>query len=145
MTEQQQAKQFIPQGTMVYWTDPASRHSEEHTSGFYIVAQAPAASDHDAEDLEDMDTILKEAVYILKNGSGGEAEVLHQELRIATESERHQYYVNHRGEYCPHCMSDHIEGGFVDISEGQAFQEVWCNDCDKEWKDSYKLQGYCRN
>lgn len=40
---------------------------------------------------------------------------------------------------CPNCGSENIEGGFVEISEGGATQDVHCNDCNKRWFDIYQL------
>ena len=40
---------------------------------------------------------------------------------------------------CPYCGSDDIEGGFVEIDSGGAWQEVYCHICHKEWSDIYKM------
>ena len=41
---------------------------------------------------------------------------------------------------CPFCKSENIEAQMFD-SDGltQAFQDVECKDCGREWRDHYKL------
>jgi len=51
-------------------------------------------------------------------------------------------YVGKLGLRCPHCHSDSISGGEVNIDAGTATQEVTCDDCDAEWLDVYNLTGY---
>ena len=50
-------------------------------------------------------------------------------------------YVAHGGVACPFCSSSEIEGGLFDTIAGECFQDVWCNDCGKQWRDVYKLVG----
>lgn len=51
-------------------------------------------------------------------------------------------YVAKKGRVCPHCGSEHIDGKNVSIEASQAFQDVSCNDCDREWTDIYDLKGW---
>jgi transposase-like protein len=51
-------------------------------------------------------------------------------------------YVQEKGLQCPYCRSTDIEGSEVVIDEGKAYQKVGCNDCDKEWTDTYVLTGW---
>ena len=60
-----------------------------------------------------------------------------QDKPITTEE-----YVAKKGLVCPHCGSTDIEGGHVVIDEGKAYQKVGCNECDKDWTDTYVLTGY---
>jgi hypothetical protein len=46
------------------------------------------------------------------------------------------------GNCCPFCRSENITGGSVEINNGGAYQTVGCDDCDKEWTDTYALTGY---
>ena len=56
-----------------------------------------------------------------------------------TEEARKQY-LEKNGVDCPFCGSDEIEGGFVDIECGSAYQPVRCLRCEKRWNDVYALQ-----
>lgn len=47
-----------------------------------------------------------------------------------------------KGLNCPYCRSTEIEGGSVTVENGQAFQDISCNECDEEWTDSYDLKGW---
>ena len=49
-------------------------------------------------------------------------------------------YIEGGGVSCPHCGSQDIEGGFVEIVSGEAWQDVTCNHCGKKWTDIYKLK-----
>lgn len=40
---------------------------------------------------------------------------------------------------CPHCHSEHIEGGFVEIDEMHAYQPVFCDECGSSWTDVYEF------
>jgi hypothetical protein len=51
-------------------------------------------------------------------------------------------YVAMDGGCCPFCGGTDIVGGVITIAEGAAHQEVGCNECDREWNDTYKLTGY---
>jgi predicted Zn-ribbon and HTH transcriptional regulator len=43
---------------------------------------------------------------------------------------------------CPCCDSSDVEGRFVEIDSGGAFQPVDCSACGFSWTDNYKLIGY---
>lgn len=51
-------------------------------------------------------------------------------------------YVAKQGLCCPSCQSTYIEGGSVNIEGGIATQDVGCTNCDAEWTDTYRLQGF---
>lgn len=53
-----------------------------------------------------------------------------------------EMYVDSMGLRCPHCGSDDVSGGEIDISAGVASQEVDCGDCFARWYDLYTLTGY---
>jgi hypothetical protein len=40
---------------------------------------------------------------------------------------------------CPYCGSEDITGEEVEIEENMATQEVFCSDCERGWRDIYKL------
>lgn len=48
-------------------------------------------------------------------------------------------YVAAGGGQCPHCGSDHIEGGSWNLDGDQVSQDVHCLDCHKMWADVYQL------
>jgi transposase-like protein len=51
-------------------------------------------------------------------------------------------YVKIDGIRCPYCGSDNIKGEDIEVDAGIAIQDVFCEDCDKSWSDTYKLTGY---
>ena len=51
-------------------------------------------------------------------------------------------YIHKGGAKCPYCGSPHLQGGFVEIEAGRAYQDVACLQCNKAWIDSYKLFGF---
>ncbi|MFQ5491992.1 MAG: hypothetical protein ACE5GE_14845 [Phycisphaerae bacterium] len=53
--------------------------------------------------------------------------------------EAKQRYLKGGGVRCPFCDGDQIEGGPVEIDEGQAIQPVGCLNCDRRWNDVYTL------
>ncbi len=50
-----------------------------------------------------------------------------------------QEYLKAGGTRCPKCKSDDVDGGFVDVDSGGAWQHIVCNNCGAEWNDIYKL------
>lgn len=55
-------------------------------------------------------------------------------------------YIRGGGNVCLHCGSTEIEGEFVRVDSGCAFQPVHCNDCGQDWEDVYELAAvYCQN
>ena len=56
-----------------------------------------------------------------------------------TLSQQLATYLAHGGVTCPHCQSEQIEGGFVTVEQGCAFQEVDCHSCNASWVDRYTL------
>jgi len=48
-------------------------------------------------------------------------------------------YIKGKGMTCPFCGAGHIQGGFVQIEAGKAFQEMSCTECERRWKDVYQL------
>ncbi|UJJ60606.1 hypothetical protein [Rhodanobacter denitrificans] len=51
-------------------------------------------------------------------------------------------YATDRGAHCPCCGSTDITGDGVEVESGRATQEVYCNECDASWVDTYTLTGY---
>jgi hypothetical protein len=43
---------------------------------------------------------------------------------------------------CPRCGSDEVTGSEVDVEGERCFQHVYCNSCEAQWDDVYKLTGY---
>ena len=59
--------------------------------------------------------------------------------RILTSDEEKKYLnCSHK---CMICGSEDISGGFIEINEAGAWQEVRCNDCGAVWNDTYTLTG----
>jgi len=48
-------------------------------------------------------------------------------------------YIKGKGVMCPFCHAESIQGGFVQIEEGKAFQEMSCTECEGTWQDVYQL------
>ncbi len=48
-------------------------------------------------------------------------------------------YVKDGGVKCPGCGWSDLEGGFVEVQEGAAFQPMHCTNCGREWMDIYHL------
>jgi len=55
-----------------------------------------------------------------------------------TKAQKNKYIMS-GGNECPLCGSDDIEGGFVEIDNGGAWQPVSCNQCHAEWSDVYNM------
>jgi hypothetical protein len=53
--------------------------------------------------------------------------------------EQKEKYLKHGGTHCPYCDGQDFEGGQVQLDAGCAWQELFCNDCEKEWADIYSL------
>jgi hypothetical protein len=47
-----------------------------------------------------------------------------------------------KGDRCPYCRSDEIEGDSVETGDGKAVQEMSCLVCDCKWEDIYMLVRY---
>ncbi|MBT3255223.1 MAG: hypothetical protein HN366_02025 [Deltaproteobacteria bacterium] len=48
-------------------------------------------------------------------------------------------YIKEKGITCPFCGSLSIEGGFIEIDTGKAFQKMSCAECEAKWQNIYKL------
>ena len=48
-------------------------------------------------------------------------------------------YIKAKGLICPHCGADAIEGGFIEVQAGEAFQNMSCSQCRGKWQDIYHL------
>ena len=48
-------------------------------------------------------------------------------------------YIKERGLSCPFCGSSSIEGGFIKVETGKAFQKMCCAKCEERWQDIYEL------
>ena len=48
-------------------------------------------------------------------------------------------YIESGGNICPICESADITGGAIMVEQLEAWQSVWCNECDAEWTDIYKI------
>ena len=48
-------------------------------------------------------------------------------------------YIKEKEFICPFCGSLSIEGGFVEIETGKAFQKMSCVECEARWQNIYEL------
>jgi formate dehydrogenase maturation protein FdhE len=48
-------------------------------------------------------------------------------------------HIKRKGLSCPLCGSSSIQGGFIEIETGKAFQKMTCAECEAKWQDIYKL------
>jgi formate dehydrogenase maturation protein FdhE len=48
-------------------------------------------------------------------------------------------YIKAKGLICPFCNSESIEGGFIEVEAGEAFQKMNCSLCQNKWQDVYRL------
>ena len=50
-----------------------------------------------------------------------------------------QAYIKNKGTLCPFCGTESVQGGFVEIEAGKAFQDMNCTECGGDWQDVYQL------
>ena len=48
-------------------------------------------------------------------------------------------YIDSEGRLCPFCSAEPVEGGFINIEAGKAFQDMHCAECASCWQDVYQL------
>ena len=48
-------------------------------------------------------------------------------------------YVDGKGLACPFCKAGSVQGGFIEVDAGKAFQEMGCTECEGAWQDVYAL------
>jgi Zn-finger nucleic acid-binding protein len=48
-------------------------------------------------------------------------------------------YIKGKGLSCPFCETELVEGRFIQIEAGKAFQEMCCIECEGVWQDVYEL------
>ena len=48
-------------------------------------------------------------------------------------------YIKGKGLSCPFCEAESVQGGFIQIEAGKAFQEMGCTECEGAWQDVYEL------
>ena len=48
-------------------------------------------------------------------------------------------HIKQKGLSCPFCGSLFIQGGFIEIETGKAFQKMACTECEGTWQDIYEL------
>lgn len=97
---------------------------------------ATAARIHDLLELD-----LAEARNFDKEEDAAEIERLCTALMPERDPKLAAYEAS-AGTTCPHCQSQDIEGGFVDIDGNQAYQEVGCQACHAQWRDVYRFSTF---
>jgi len=58
--------------------------------------------------------------------------------RIKTMIEK-KAYISSKGLICPFCRAESVQGGFIHVEAGKAFQEMDCPECENRWQDIYRL------
>jgi len=48
-------------------------------------------------------------------------------------------YIKSKGLICPFCKTESVQGGFIQVEAGKAYQKMDCLECDGRWKDVYRL------
>ncbi len=48
-------------------------------------------------------------------------------------------YIKGKGLSCPFCEAESVQGGFIQIEAGKAFQEMGCTECEGAWQEVYEL------
>ncbi len=62
---------------------------------------------------------------------------------MSTNFLKHTAYINQPNR-CPNteCRSTDIDGESISVEGAYAVQVVSCNECDMQWKDTFKLTGF---
>ena len=58
---------------------------------------------------------------------------------MSLTAKRIQTYVAKSGVNCVGCDGANLSGGFIEVCDGGAVQEMTCDDCGATWNDAYKL------
>ena len=48
-------------------------------------------------------------------------------------------YIEAKGLICPYCGRESVEGRFIWVEAGEAFQAMSCSLCEGKWQDVYRL------
>lgn len=78
----------------------------------------------------------------VENADASLASLFEKDSTKQEVDERQGAYLRLGGTHCPFCDSEEITGGEVNIDAGTATQEVGCDNCNQEWKDLYRLEGF---
>lgn len=70
-----------------------------------------------------------------------EAAVDGENLEVTDEDRQVAYQAGGR-EYCPYCENSQLSFGSVSFEGDYVFQDISCNDCSKEWRDSYEFKEF---
>ena len=52
-----------------------------------------------------------------------------------------EHYIANGGCSCPYCGSDKIEGSDISTNVGNMYQDIYCQNCGRQWTDEYTLTG----
>ncbi len=50
-------------------------------------------------------------------------------------------YLKQDGNLCPFCGSNDLNCGRIEVDSNYAWQDVRCENCEEDWKDTYTLTG----
>lgn len=56
-----------------------------------------------------------------------------------TPEQKKKYIEDNNANRCPFCESADISGGHISIDGKVVWQEIWCNECNEDWRDVYTL------
>ena len=48
-------------------------------------------------------------------------------------------YIKGKGIRCPYCEAESVQGGFIHVDAGKAFQDMNCLECEGRWQEVYQL------
>lgn len=51
-------------------------------------------------------------------------------------------YVRRFGSVCPYCESNDVNGRSLQRGGDMAWADAWCDSCEREWTDLFKLVGF---
>lgn len=84
-----------------------------------------------------------EACYTIIGDEDAQWTLFKDRFEVAEGSITSDAYVAGHGLHCPYCGSAKIETSFLtDNGSDTSDREVECNDCNKSWRELYKLAGY---
>lgn len=59
-----------------------------------------------------------------------------------TKTMTNEEYVLESGTICPHCRSPEVTSGTMQVDGEQAWADIRCGKCGREWRDLYRLTGF---
>lgn len=79
--------------------------------------------------------------FTIRTGAGKTRPLSKRQAKLSQKMRRTAEYLRWNGAYCLQCRQDQIEGEFVEVGGGKAWQRIHCLCCGKTWNDVYTLTG----